>query len=519
MKVNKKIALIASVLILQTLIFIICACFKVYIHMDEAFSFGLSSYDRVEFQETDGFYENWHEGEFFESYLCLDGDEKDTWAPVYENQKNDVHPPLFYLLLRCAMVFTQGHYSIWSGVILNIIIYSFVSVFIYLIGLRLLAGLERVQEKSAILALISALTVSSISNVMYIRMYALSTLFAVMTVYFHIRLRESDNDPKFFIPIALVALLGSLTHYYYLFFLFAIALFKCYLFLKDKRFGRMLGYIGALALAGVASIAIFPHSIEHMFFGYQGVGFISRLGDPFGCIIVFFQYLWILMQCGFHYLLPLIVFDIIRRIKQVKSISLPIETKIHHLALIIPSVFYFLLTSIASPWVELRYAVSVIPIIFVVVISFSYRVIRQKYDERKSNLIALILAGVLLITAPLCGHTPESLFRSRANAVEYIEEHQNLPTVYFLNLESNRFLDDILLFSMVDEAYIAKEMPFTAEKIEAILDGKDLSNGVTVFINEHQDHDALLALISETLGLHTYEHVAHLNACDVYYLS
>lgn len=515
---KKTLLLLASILLLQSIIFVVCACFKVYIHMDEAYSLGLAHYKQTEIQHNDDFYNNWHTGDYYEDYLCLNEQEKGDLTAVYENQKNDVHPPLYYLLLRIVMVFTEGHYSIWSGVALNIFIYLFITSFIYLISLRLFAGLTHVQEKSAILALISAVTASSISNAMYIRMYTLTTLFVVMTVYFHIRLRESSNAPIWFVPIAVTALLGSLTHYYYLFVLFAIALFKCFLYLKDRQFGRLFGYAGALAVAGAISLLIFPHSITHMFFGYQGVGFISRLTQPISCISGFFQYLWVLTGCGFHYILPIIVFDILRSIKYVKLIKLEGETKLHYLALIIPSCFYFLLTSIASPWIELRYAVSVIPIIFIVVFAFSYRIIRNKYDEKKSNLIALILAFILIIAAPISGHKPESLFRQRANAVEYIEQNTTRPTVYFINLEANRFLDDILLFSMVEESYVANELPFTPEKIQEIFEGRDLSDGVTVFINEKQDHQALLELLVSTLELNGYTHVEHLNACDIYYL-
>ena len=53
--------------------------------------------------------------------------------PVYENQKNDVHPPLYYLLLKLAMNFTKGHFSKWSGIVLNIIIYVFITIFMYFI--------------------------------------------------------------------------------------------------------------------------------------------------------------------------------------------------------------------------------------------------------------------------------------------------------------------------------------------------------------------------------------------------
>lgn len=58
--------------------------------------------------------------------------------PVYENQKNDVHPSFYYLLLRLAMNFAGNHFSIWTGIVLNIVIYLFITIFTYLILKRLL---------------------------------------------------------------------------------------------------------------------------------------------------------------------------------------------------------------------------------------------------------------------------------------------------------------------------------------------------------------------------------------------
>ena len=61
-----------------------------------------------------------------------------NYTQVYENQKNDVHPPFYYLILRFAMFFTKGHFSKWGGIVLNIIIYIFITIFMYLILKKLL---------------------------------------------------------------------------------------------------------------------------------------------------------------------------------------------------------------------------------------------------------------------------------------------------------------------------------------------------------------------------------------------
>ena len=62
---NKKIEIIviSIIIILQTLIYIFVGAKKSYIHMDEAYSMGLASYDKVEIQDNSDFYNTWHNKE------------------------------------------------------------------------------------------------------------------------------------------------------------------------------------------------------------------------------------------------------------------------------------------------------------------------------------------------------------------------------------------------------------------------------------------------------------------------
>ena len=93
MKIKEK-TIIVIILIIQTIIFVIAGINKSYIHMDEAYSLGLTNYNKVEIQQNEDFYNTWHNKEYYEDYLSVNDNEKNNFLPVYENQKNDVHPPL-----------------------------------------------------------------------------------------------------------------------------------------------------------------------------------------------------------------------------------------------------------------------------------------------------------------------------------------------------------------------------------------------------------------------------------------
>ena len=308
MKANKEKILIAIILLIQTIIFIIAGISKSYIHMDEAFSMGLTNYPEINIRNNEDFYNKWHDKDYYKDYLVINEDEKNDFLPVYENQKNDVHPPLYYLLLRIAMGFHIDEFSKWSGIIINIIIYIFITLFMYLIIQKLLEGKTRYKEKSAILASISSLTIASINNAMYIRMYALSTLNIAITTYLHLKLLDSkESNKKLLVAIGISALAGSLTHYYYLFYLAMLFIMFTVKYLKEEQYKEFGKYFLTMVISGIISIIIFPFSIKHMFFGYRGQGAMSSLLNISESIKSIGIYLWNLNLYAFNNILFLII--------------------------------------------------------------------------------------------------------------------------------------------------------------------------------------------------------------------
>lgn len=73
----------------------------------------------------------WHNKDYYLDYLEVNDDEVWDLTPVYENQKNDVHPPLYYLLLRLSSSLSINHFSKWTGLLLNMIIFVISNYFVY----------------------------------------------------------------------------------------------------------------------------------------------------------------------------------------------------------------------------------------------------------------------------------------------------------------------------------------------------------------------------------------------------
>ena len=185
----------------------------------------------------------------------------------------------------------------------------------------------------------------------------------------------------------------------------------------------------------------------------------------------------------------------------------------------IPTVFYFIIVSVASPWIELRYIAPVCSLIFVIIMYLLYELLQDIMSEKKSNIIFMVVCIAILISPIICKIEPEVMYSDKKEIVHKLEEEINVPTIYMFNSENNRFLDDILLFSKINESYIAKDIEKTEENVKDILKGKDISKGIVVFINEGQNNDEIIDTIKKATNLEKSEYLKRLNACDVYYVS
>lgn len=519
---NKKreILLIILVLIIQTIIFAIVGVNKEYIHMDEAYSLGLSNYDKVEIQDSADFYNQWHGREYYEDYLAVQDKDVGQYKQVYENQKNDVHPPIYYLLLRIAMGFSLNNYSKWPGIILNMIIYIFITIFMYLILQKLFEGKKYNKEKALILAFVSSITMASLTNVIYIRMYALSALNILITTYLHMKLIDSEKlEPKVLVAIGISALIGSLTHYYYLFYLAMLYITFVVKYIKEKKYKDLIYYTITMCIAGVTSLIIFPYSIQHMFFGYRGQGVISKLADLPQFAQSISDYLKKVNRFAFNNLMNIIILAIlvflIYRVIKKQTIMKEKNKYINHI--LFSMLFYFGLVAVASPWIELRYIMPVCGLIFVVAM-FYFEQIVCNFSEKTNNIIMVVTLIVILISPIAFKIEPEVAYTDKKEIVSQLGGGLNVPTLYLFNSGHNRFLDDILLFSILDESYVAKDLECTEENIQDILQGKDISKGIVVFINEGQENEQKLQTIVNSLNLEKWTYLKRLNACDVYYL-
>ena len=510
------IGLLILTIILQVALRIQYGKEKPYLHIDEGYSYGLMNYDKIDIMNNDDFYNNWHQNKYYEDYLTISKEEAKDFTPVYENQKNDVHPPLFYLLLRGAASFTIDSFSKWTGIGLNIIIFIITSIMIYLVANKIFKN----KLYAISVVLINGFTLAAIDTTIFIRMYALNALNLLIISYLHIiNLNKQELKIRDLCIMSVFIILGSLTHYHYLVFLFILYVIYMIKFIRNKNVKNAVKYTSMMVVSAIISLCIFPYSFVHMFMGYRGQEAISSLEKIPQMWNSLGQYLVILNNHVFNGILILIlaIIAVIAIMKIAKNKKLTISfTNKEFLLLLIPTLMYFTIIALISPYQETRYIMPICPLLVITVI-YGLKVVLEKVVSKKSTFIILNCLFIVMLFIPQIFNIELMYFyKDKIDIVEYIEEKHNVPALYIFNKEQNRFLDDIYMFTKLDNSYILDSKLFNVEKVREVFDGIDIKNGIIVFINGGLENDECLETLKEELNCSSYKWIKRMNACDIY---
>ena len=486
---------------------------KEYFHIDEAYSYSLMNYDKIQITENSDFFDNWHDKSYYIDYLAVNSDEKLDFSPVYINQKNDVHPPLYYLLLRIAASFTIDSFTKWTGIILNIIIFIFSSIFIYLISNILFKN----KKMALFVTFVAGLTLGALDTTAYIRMYELANLFILMITYVHMKIYNKDElQIKDLLIIGIIALLGSLTHYYIIIYMAILFLIFVIKYINKKQYKDLAKYVATFAIAAVLSLAIFPYSIQHMFGGYRGEGAKNNLLNIDTFFVDIAQCFYILQKGVVNNLAILLIIIYIIFKQKAKN---KIEDGDKKISLIfIPTLIYFILVAKMSPYKELRYFMPIISVSTIWVMYYFYLLYRNTLKEKKS-VIAMILTFIIVLVSPLVtGTNLEFTYKKMNHLAERVEEKSDLPAIYIFNENNIRFLDDIYMFTKINDSYIMRSSNANIENVKKVLEGKDTSKGMIIVYNEGVEPEEIIKQIKEKYNYNNEEIMQNLNAGQVIYV-
>lgn len=508
--------------IILTIVILLQVCFNIYIgskkeyfHMDEAYSYGLMNYDKINITDNEDFLNKWHSKDYYIDYWSVNKDEIGDIKRVYINQKNDVHPPLYYLFLRIASLTTIDSFSKWTGIGLNIILGVIITILIYKTTKKLFGS----QVMAILTATVNTFSMAMTENILYIRMYALFTmnLLLYVNVLFNCYSKK-ELKVKDMLLLGGTFILGGMTQYY--FFIFVIASYGVLIYksIKEKEYSFLKKYTITAIISAIVYLIIFPFAISHIFFGYRGPGAATQGLSVVNILMGVLIYINIVDKNIFNYLVipfTIIILIIANSKRKVNNNS---ETKKEKLIsfLWIPTLFYFIVVSIITPYKELRYILPICPMIIICTIYLANYILRKRYSQKAIVIILGILFLLITITTGITNNKLDFTYEKHNNIAKRIDD-LNAPIIYIFNTNNNRFLDDIYLFTLVEDSYVLKAEDLSEEKVQEILDGKEFPNGIIIMCNEGTDKEKIEQCFSN-VSENEMEYIQRMNACDIYYL-
>ncbi|MCR5503198.1 MAG: glycosyltransferase family 39 protein [Lachnospiraceae bacterium] len=504
---------------LQLLLLLYFGAQKKGMHFDEFFSYfntnnsaGREAYDRSRVTSE----------QIFQDFYVKPG-EQFNYPYVVKLQGYDVHPPVYYLFLHTLCSLMPGVYSIWQGVALNIFFALLTTIFWYLIAKELTEN----EAAAFLLTLILIVNPGVVSNVMFVRMYCLLTLWFSIVSYLHLRMEKEGIRPVYIVLNALLAYVGFLTHYFYLVFLFFIELpFAAGYLIGLKRrngtkaneeseekkagepksgfrkeFGKLLIYYGALLAAGILAVVSFPQCLGHVHSGYRGKevqSYLFNLSD-FGYRMKFFGDLlnrYVFGGAGVLFAVFLAVMLVTAYVlmrKEKRQIPDRIFRFLKTIA--IPSAGYYLLSvkaSLVGDEAMMRYQLPVYGMIlfggyFLLFSSFEELHFTPRFlssskipagkgtTSEKWARVGPILAFLCLVSSSIAGISGEKvyyLYPEQAMMKETAAKYADLPCVYIYNSEDSKYLlwndsEQLWLYDSVYFVCSENREPLTDETIRS----------------------------------------------------
>lgn len=255
------IIFLTIIIIIQAIALVYMGFQKKGMHIDEFYSYILAnSYGSAKISYDSQVWNNWLSGNDFTKFVTVEKGEQFAYDRVYYNNTLDTHPPLFYFLLHTVCSFFPDQYSPWFGIALNIAIMLAVQIALFFFAKEVTDSYFWGLVPVAIYGGMKAF----FDTTLFIRMYALLTLFTVLLAWKHYHLIKNPQKRSTIIWCFVITFLGTFTQYYFAVYAFFMAVSVCIWRLIRRDAKTMFIYGGAMAAAIICVFAVYPAGITHI---------------------------------------------------------------------------------------------------------------------------------------------------------------------------------------------------------------------------------------------------------------
>lgn len=440
---------------LPYILFLIAMCavlsLKINLHVDEVYTYGLSNHmGGVQAVIEDGIsYEP--EDNPIHNYVTTHIGQRLEFGNVWQNQKNDVHPPLYYDMVHLICSFFPNTFSMWFAGLVNIV-FALCSLFVF----RKLC--TQMGAEGVLKAVLTGMFIFStgmfifsagiLMNVSYFRMYVMAMFWLLAQTSLVLSLMQERKEYWKYPLLIGCAAAGVLTHYYCSIYTIALSAgYGVYTLVRKKWKDFGLYSASMIAAAGTA-LAAFPPMIDHVFRGYRGKEALNNavsLGGYRTHILEFLKLinaeifgglLWVLLLA----LVVLLVWKrhsvqtIFRTQNAERSASNASQEAqgssllVQWLVLAFASGVYFALVTKVAPYQTDRYIFPIYPFIMLLLFIPLFEILVNAW--RQKGLAAAAVLAVVITVSSIAQSDWTYLYRSTEPILNTAKENAELDAIY-----------------------------------------------------------------------------------------
>ena len=506
---NNKLSIALYLLMAVLLVAVLSA--KINVNLDEIYSYGLANYTKglnLVVQENVK-----HEPAAAPYMEYVTATDRFNYRNVWQNQANDVHPPLYYAIVHTVCSLFPGSFSIWYAGIINIFFSLATLLFVQLIAWELTGN-----NKWATLVVSSAFALCG--GVLYanafLRMYIMAMCQVTCITWLVVR-QTGENKLRFFFPLLMVtAAAGALIHYYCIVYTVVICGVYFIYLLVSKKYKQAGLLVGTGLCAGAAAIAVFPHMIMHIFFSYRGEESFSNIGGAEKAERLS-DFYGILSRNLFGnamtaVLIAASVLAVVAAVKKTKGEAGTAVRRWQYAMVFVPAAVYFVIISTVAVYITNRYITPIYAVLLCGVFSLVSLLLVQLVGKNKGVVCTAVLVAVITVmTFNSCQRG--YLYSDTQPLLDFAKQHSDTECLYLFDGVRFRMMPS---FVQVSEY---KNVNFINYKNEGFLWSCDYSgNDELVLIVVGADENAIEQVLGEYPQFTACDEIGNFGYATTYHL-
>jgi hypothetical protein len=228
---------------------------KAGFHADEIFSYIQSDGDQFMRHKNKLFDGNWHTANEINEDLTVSKDSRFVFNKVYAlNLQHTEHQPWYYLFLHAAVSFIPERFSVWPGIIVNILFNIGIIIVLYFFG----GFFFKDMWMRLFLCFLWGISIAAIDLVTLTRMYTMSAFTSLLFTFAICKTVLKGFTIKNLLFVFLFAWFGIMSHLYFLIYAFILSALLCFYLMFMKQWKALAKFVVSMFAALLVALISNP---------------------------------------------------------------------------------------------------------------------------------------------------------------------------------------------------------------------------------------------------------------------